>query len=201
MFICHDQKWIQIAIPKTASKSISRALGHTQHPEPEIYHATINDIVTAHPETMNYAYWFIVRNPFSRLVSSYFDFTLKRKHAYSAQKVFDKPLLSEFENFEDFCLRLGDSHWKDDIFFKPQVSFITRPSHSKSRFIAGKYEHLADDFNIICDIFKIKCNRSLVHENQGRYDKDWRDYYKSNEQITAIENLYKDDLREFHYAF
>lgn len=202
MLIDHNLRWIYTAIPKTASKSISCAFGQTKHPEPAIYHATVRDIIKMHPETSEYNWWAIVRNPFSRLVSCYFDFTLKRGHQYSETVRHDKPLLSEFKNFEDFCLRLGDSHWKDDIFFKPQTEFLAPPEERRNWLCyTGKYENLQVDFESICEQLCIQPIPTLTHQNDGIYDKKWRAHYVSNAQVEAVRRLYDHDLKALCYDF
>jgi hypothetical protein len=205
VLINHEKQWIYTAIPKTASKSISVAFGHTKHPEPAIYHATVQDIVAAHPETYSYTSWSIVRNPFSRLVSCYFDFTLKRGNQYSETVRHDKPLLSEFKNFEDFCLRLGDSHWKDDLFFREQAAFLCVPNQRGNELcggqLIGKYENLEEDFRRICESLRISPIPTLTHQNDGVYDKKWRSHYVSNAQVEAVRKLYDCDLRFFKYDF
>lgn len=201
MLINHESRWIYTAIPKTATKSISCAFGHTQHPEPAIYHATIRDIIAAHPETAGYRAWTVVRNPFSRLVSCYFDFTVKRGYQYSEHVRHDKPLLSEFDGFQDFCLRLGDSHWKDDIFFKPQVEFTAFPEGLAVPIMIVKYEYdLQTALSEVCNSLGIR-TPTLEHYNNGEYDKAWRKYYTSTAQVEAVAKLYDRDLRAFGYAF
>jgi hypothetical protein len=202
MLINHEGKWIYTAIPKTASKSISCAFGQTQHPEPFYYHATVRDIIGMHPEVREYKRWAVVRNPFSRLVSCYFDFTLKRKDQYSEKVKLSRPLLSEYTTFEEFCLALPDSRWASDIFFKPQVEFLAPSATDENwQVITAKYENLQNDFNAVCDTLGISPTPTLSHQNEGVYDKTWKRYYTSHSQIETIGNFYHNDLKAFQYDF
>lgn len=193
MIINNEKKFVFIAIPKTASKSVSAILGQHQHPEPYLYHMTAQEVLDQYPYTNEYTFFACVRNPWARLVSAYFDFTKKRGYQYSEKVRHDKPLLSEFVDFEDFCLRLKDSPWYQDIFFKPQVRFITDSTQ------VMRFEHLREDFNILFASFGISAS-NIEHINKGVYEKVYRDYYTKKSKA-AILKVYEEDIDVFGYQF
>lgn len=199
MIVSYEKKFVYISIPKTASKTISCVLGQGQHPEPSLYHMGIREALKQHPEAKDYYQWSFVRNPFARLVSIYFDFTKNRVDQYSSNIKMEKPLLHEFSSFRDFCIRLCDSHWREDIFFLPQKSFITRDDGSLIDFV-GRQENIVSDFDTICDKLDLG-KHDLIHVNKGKYDKQWMEYYLDKDQITAVKKIYHEDLEVFGYEF
>lgn len=143
--------------------------------------------------------WSIVRNPWARLVSLYKDFTLKRVKQYSAKVAMEKPLFSEFKDFEDFCLNVGNSTWINDVFFRSQVDLLS----INGKFAAdwwGKFENLENDFHKACELIGIPpC--PLLHMNAGSYDNtDYRQYY-TPESREAVSKLYQQDVEVFKYVF
>lgn len=93
MFVSEEKKFVYIAIPKTGTYTIHSAFGYTHgHPEPAEHHAGIRSI---DPNVVDGKYTFaFVRNPWSKLVSVYNDFTLRRGCQYSGKITMDEPLRS-----------------------------------------------------------------------------------------------------------
>ena len=199
MFINHDKKFVYLAISKTGTYSVHNFFGYNSgHPVPAEHHMGVRTLLEKYPVSKDYFKFAFVRNPWSKLVSTYMDFTLRRKNQYSEFVIHDKPLLSEFENFEDFCLRLKDSVWIKDIFFIPQIDLVTTEEGIPINFI-GKFENMNNDFKVVCNKLNLGY-RPLTHANKGLYNKDYRTYY-SNKAKLAIEELYRDDIEIFNYEF
>jgi hypothetical protein len=199
MIIDDKKRFVYIAVPKTASKSMSIFLGQTYHPAPLLYHKGIRDITKERPEIRDFFTFGFTRNPFSRLVSIYNDFTKYRIYQYSELDKRDRPLLGEFKNFEDFAINLKDSPWHNDIFFRPQYEFVTYEDGTPISFI-GKFENLNKDFAKVCDRLNIR-SRNLPHFNQGVCDTNkYRDYYSEKSKL-AVEELYQKDIEMFNYSF
>ena len=200
MFIDNDKQFVYVAIPKTGTYSIHTLFGYvTGHPEPAQHHAGIREIIAEYPETRDYYHFGFVRNPWSKLVSVYNDFVLRRGHQYSQKIRMDKPLLSEFEDFNDFCINLGSSDWFKDIFFRPQFESVTYESGDEIDYI-GKFESLNTDMNFVCFQLNISVQQ-LAHKNVGQYqDRDYRQHYSKEAQY-AVEELYHEDIRRFNYEF
>lgn len=198
MIIDHAHKFIFIAVPKTASISIQFSLGYGHDiPEPDLYHAGITDVL-AENACDGYFKFAFVRNPWDRLYSLYHDFTKKRITQYSQLVKHDKPLLSEFEDFNDMCLRLHESSWRNDVFFKSQFNQL---GDGKKLLMdqVGRFETLQSDFNCICERIGLR-DVPLLHMNQGQCARSYAEHY-STEAIEAVRELYQDDVEHFGYEF
>jgi hypothetical protein len=172
-------------------------LGHTNIPEPELYHQGITQVLNNCPEVAGYFKFGFVRNPWARILSLYQDFTKKRIHQYSALVRHDKPLFSEFAGFEDFCLRVGNSPWMEDIFFQSQAKLLDEANHTMDYI--GRFEQLDTDFAEVCD--KLGLNDiQLESHNIGVYEGDYHQHYTS-QAADAIGKLYADDAELFEYEF
>ena len=200
MLIDHTKKLVYIAIPKTGSYSIHTYFNYVSgHPEPKIHHAGVRDIEEKHPETRSYYFFSFVRNPWDKLLSTYMDFTRRRGNQYSEHVFHDKPLLSEFKDFDEFCVGLKDSSWKDDIFFVPQTQLVTRETGQFIDFI-GRFERFQEHFNLLCQV-KNWSKTQLSHENKGHYSEGYKTFYKTQEAIDAVASFYKEDIQNFNYQY
>lgn len=199
MIIDHTYKYIYTAIPKTGSISIQFSLGHNDIPEPDLYHQSLLTTLDNNKEFCNYFKFAFVRNPWDRLLSLYHDFTINRVCQYSALVVHEKPLLSEFEDFNDMCIRLHDSHWIDDIFFQSQYNLLSDGNKLLTDYI-GRFENLHEDFQKVCNMVDIS-NIELDRRNVSKVSNvDYRNYY-SIEAKDAVDKLYRDDVESFNYEF
>ncbi len=199
MFINHNKKFVYLAIPKTGSYSIHNYFDYnTGHPEPDEHHMGIREFKREYPHCSDYYAFAFVRNPWSKLLSTYKDFTLRRKHQYSGKVRFDRPLLSEFENFEDFCLRLHESHWRNNVFFRPQVEFVEDENGVPINYI-GDFKYLGSDFQFVCRSLGIG-DGVIERLNRGQYQDHYRSFYTVRGR-NAIAQLYKEDIERFGYDF
>lgn len=198
MILDRERKFIYISVPKTASISIQFSLGFGNNiPEPPLYHQGILTALQNHPEAAEFKKFSMVRNPWDRILSLYKDFTLKRVYQYSALVRMEQPLFSEFTDFTDFCLRIGESRWMDDIFLQSQ-SKLLGVGQVKMDFV-GRFESLQDSFSQMCAIIGITC--PLLRMNEGVYEKgSYRKYY-TDAAASAIAQLYAQDIREYGYEF
>lgn len=83
MFISRNDHFIFFHIPKTAGTSIhnyfkTKYKDESEDPLPPIHHMRAKDYLKFHGFSKNYFKFAIVRNPFSRLLSAYLDFTGRR---------------------------------------------------------------------------------------------------------------------------
>ncbi len=195
----YDNKYIFIPVPKTGSCSIHYVLGHTKNwGEPSEHHAGIQKVLLDHPLGLIFFKFGFVRNPWDRIFSLYFDFTLKREKQYSRLVVLKNDLLSEFRDFNDFCIRFADSGWAQDIFLQPQHSLVTLVDGTPIDFI-GKYENLNSDFRIVSDILNL-VPQELPRINPGVYHGTYRDYF-NNEAKLAVAKFYKEDIERYNYIY
>ncbi len=194
MIISHDPKYVYIAVPKTGSISVSFSLGHGDNiPEPDFYHQGIDRVLTEHPEVTDYFKFGFVRNPWDRLASLYHDFTIKRVHQYSGLVRVDKPLFSEFADFEDFCCRVRETNWWSNVFLQSQCALLG----TKMDFV-GRFERLSADFTKVCGQLGIAT--SLLKMNVGEYHAAYRHHYTPKAR-DAVATIYGDDVEAFGYEF
>lgn len=212
MIIDNKNKFIHIAIPRTATTCLNFTLGNEFHPEPKFHHAKISEVLDSTENISDYFKFTFVRNPWDRLVSVYHEFK-KRGNRYSQLVTMDTPLLSEFDisedlvlNFRNFCNNLKNSKWKTDLFFHNQYDYIVYNNENVMDFI-GKYENLNDDWYKIRD----KIGYSNVELLKGResgprgfvresHHKPYTEYYTQKE-IDAVADIYKKDIEYFNYSF
>lgn len=201
MIVDREHKYVFISVPKTASISVQFSLGWGHDiPEPDLYHCSIADVLAKHPEAKDFFKFAFVRNPWARLVSLYFDFTKKRGNQYSAQVRHDQPLLSEFRDFEDLCLRLHESPWLSDVFFRSQTAQLSVDG-ALAMDHYGRFENLPAEFVAICGKIGIPAP-PLQKWNEGVYERDsYRRFYPSQLAVNAVARLYADDIENFHYDF
>lgn len=199
MIVDDFHKYVFVSVPKTGSISMQVSLGYAHDiPEPEIYHAGISTIIQRFPHALEYFKFAFVRNPWARMLSLYKDFTLHRVHQYSEKVRHDQPLLGEFADFNDMCVKLHQSNWINDIFFRSQFQLLSIDGVLAMDFI-GRFENIAPDFGIICQ--RINKQVSLIRTNVGKYESsDYRKYYNDAAR-EAIRTLYADDIESFGYEF
>ncbi len=199
MIVDHDHNYIFISVPKTASLSMQFTLGHGGNiPEPLLYHQPLVEVLETYPDCRGYFKFAFVRNPWARLASLYHDFTKKRGHQYSALVRHEQPLFHEFADFEDLCLRVRETPWWDDIFFRSQFDLVALNGAVGLDFV-GRYENLQGDFDTICKRIGVK--RDLIKMNIGKYDSSsYRQYY-TDASRDAVAKLYERDVEEFGYEW
>lgn len=200
MIVDHANRYIFVSVPKTGSISCQFSLGYGHDiPEPDLYHAGIAKILADNPGCDGYFKFAVVRNPWARLISLYHDFTKKRVDQYSAQVKHDKPLLSEFKDFEDLCLRLPESSWYRDVFFRSQVDQLSVGGQFKMDMV-GRFESLEADFKRICGRIGLG-EVQLQKHNVGACDHtSYRKYYTEAAR-DAVARLYGCDAEMFGYEF
>jgi len=178
------------------------SLGHGHDiPEPNLYHQGISSVLFANRRLgADYFKFSFVRNPWARLLSLYEDFTKKRIYQYSAKIRHEKPLFSEFRDFEDFCVNVRSTPWWDDIFLRSQTALLSHDGKMVMDAV-GRFETLTTDFSkICCKIFGKPV--TIQHHNAGIYNKEagYRSYYSKKAEY-AVAEIYKDDIEAFNYDF
>jgi len=200
MIINHNRKFIFVAIPKTASLSIHYTLGYKERfGEPDYYHASIDQILFNNSICKDYFKFAFVRNPWERIYSLYCDFIYRRHYQYSEKVIFEKKLFYEFANFNDFCIRFKDTIWSDNVFLRPQVSFIDIDGVNRIDFI-GRFENIHNHFNDIRDILGLPNDVELIKINNGKYRESYKDCFNQDAK-NAVANFYKDDIERFEYTY
>lgn len=170
--ISHSHKCIFIHIPRTAGISIEKKflsllgldykdrlpllLGPNKQPgigPPRLAHLSLNELTKYHyisdEIAHNYFKFSFVRHPIDRLLSIY--------------KYMNYIFLCSFDTFVAKALpRLIKSHW----FFRSQTWFLENSEGFIDIDFIGRFESLAEDFEKVCNILKIK-DTKLAHHNKS----------------------------------
>jgi hypothetical protein len=190
-----DLKCIFVHIPKAAGVSVNKALfgnlGGSHHKLKD-YQLIFNK-----KEFNAYYKFTFVRNPWDRLVSTYF--FLKNGGFHENDKVWFDENLSQFNNFEEFVLNwLNEDNIYKWIHFIPQYEFITVNGKVLIDDIY-KLEHIEESMVTIAQ--KLNLTLELRHENQNPNRKSkYREYY-SPKTKDVVSSVYKKDIELFDYQF
>lgn len=183
-----EQKFIFVHIPKNGGSSLTHMLSMGGG----IF--TIKDFSTV-LNIDDYYKFTIVRNPFDKIVSA---FTYLR----SGKEPVDRPfydITTKFKDVNDFIinyLNVGDNLYKI-AHFTPQNLWLKINGVNKMDYI-GRLEDYDESVKTICDSIGVNI-KSVIHtnkSNRGEYRK-----YFNDESVKIMNNLYKDDLKEFGYEY
>jgi len=233
--ISHPDKCIFVHIPKAAGQSIEavfvQRMGLTwsqrealllrpnNQPElgpPRLAHLLAREYVDKGYITPGlfeqYFKFTFVRNPWSRLVSEY---NYRRSlGAKNYQKSFRHFVLTHFPTPQD------DDHCQAKDFYRhivPQSQFLYDEKGKCLVDFVGKFEHLQEDFNTVCQQLAIN-TITLTHKNKTPQKnrlfallplllepklvkhKHYSEYY-DDDTYALVERFYQEDIDNFHYQF
>jgi len=185
----NDQsKSIFIHIPKTAGISVKRALfGGIKRDHIKLKYFEAYD----EAKYASYFKFAIVRNPYDRLVSSYF-YIKKSQDAYGKR-------LESFRDFSSFIVAIQDARLRKVIFeiphFLPQSEFLKNRKGVIGLDFLGRFESLENDFAHITNMLGV--DAKLEHHNQSVH-KSYQEYY---DQVTLeiVADIYKEDFKLLGY--
>lgn len=206
MIISSTHKFIFVAIPKTGTHSVRRALRVHMGPEdleqvglfvqrslpmPELARIGHGHITLAQvrpfmkPADFETFFKFaFVRNPFDRFVSYSSFITRENGH-------FDRDPHKVMRYF------LANPPM-DHVLFRPQHEFVSDVDGSLLTDYIGRVEHMQQSYDEICGRIGIP-SAALDQVNSSRR-KDYRDYYDQF-LIDGVAKLYARDLELFGYEF
>ena len=138
----------------------------------------------------------VARNPWDRLVSTYF--YLKQGGMDRSDQIWARENIAHFPTFGDFV-----REWLDEgniwtwVHFLPQYYFVADRSGRLMVDFAARFEHLAQDFEIICD--EIGLRSELPQLNRSEHRTFTLSYDEETAEI-AVE-IYARDIELFGYRF
>ena len=205
--ISHKHKFIFVHIPKCGGTSILNELNQfcdekkqkVGHPRLRIINKNFY-LYKPHGEEIyldqtKYKIFTLVRNPFDRVVSSFFYFKSGVSKFPCDHEFCNNQRLHEFNfsdfvkhklrkiNYAHFCQIIGDYIQPEDI---DKIDFI------------GRFENFQDDFDIICDRIGIP-RQQLPHKNKTKH-KHYTEYY-DEETREIVAEKYAKDIEYFGYKF
>ena len=164
----------------------------------EMFNIPQNQLQLRKPSSTSYFSFTFVRNPWSRLVS-----TWKDKCFSDTTSVVYKEMYSPYRNsFKDFIFTLSED---PDKFYATWEGIIDRHVRpyidlcplNDIDFI-GRFENLQHDFNTVCDKIGIP-QKKLPHRNKTKH-KHYTEYY-DDETREIVAKKYAKDIEYSGYEF
>lgn len=184
---------IFVHIPKAAGTSVSKAFYGSR----QGHHTALAYKMADPARFEKYFKYSIVRNPYSRLYSTY-NYLLNSPHTEDSE--WAKENIASYLDFNDFVCRWVNEEnimrWKH---FLPQVFFVCDTDENLIVDDIGKIEEIDDIFSKVSK--RLGYAGSLPQENKmGSSKYAYRSSY-TNESIAIVARVYEADLRLFKYAF
>ena len=181
---------IFIHIPKTAGSSVAESLFGVAS-----RHVPYTEFLRANPTKFRRYFKFaFVRNPWDRLVSTYF--FLQGGGMNELDRDWSQNHLSEFDSFDKFVQRgLQRPDILSWVHFRPQVDFITSRDGKLMVDFVGRFERLADDFALVAR--RLGVNAGLRRTNAGAHAPFETVY--SPETAAIVGKIYESDAAAFGY--
>jgi len=186
--INHQYEHTFIHIPKCA--------GHSMQSNDWVgnkCHTTVNDYIKEGTWRDDYFSWTFVRNPYDRLLSSYFWI---KKSNYDLQKWHNGMSQQDISTFANLISWLEKSDINKDVLFKPQYLHIINQNDNISVGFIGRFESIVQDWSYITNtILGKQCD--LLHKNKTSHNH-YTQYY-TDELKERIYTLYAKDFALFSY--
>lgn len=191
--------YVFIHIPKTGGTSIIHALGlDYQH----YSHLSFLQIQAAKPlVTVPIQYFSVVRNPWDRLVSTYYYLNQPRfQHPFHAKdpKIIWKANV-DCSSFRQFVLSLTSRKIRSQLLLLPQYYFLCDRKGQLAVDMILRQEQLAKDFHQLAEALGLGC-LSLPQANRSDRDRSYTAYYDDETQ-EHVRALYPGDIHLFNYSF
>ncbi len=203
MYVSYDQGAAYLAIPKTASRTISVWLRREYGFKRRYGHHGLCDDRVGQDFFKPYFHFTAVRNPFSRLVSRWFQLCLKYKSKPSRLPLTRENLREVFKpRFKKYIMRLDPqalSRKNLQIYCTTQLSPQSYWIDYAGRFL-DKPIHIIKQENLVEELGRLPfVNRKVVLKHIGKHSYgDWRDYY-DEESMSKVVEYYWDDFKRFRY--
>ena len=204
-----DKEVLFIHIPKCAGVSLAQALDKKVQIKRQGPHFKCKDLFgpSGSLDRENYFVFTFVRNPWERLVSTFFyimkggraDIDARRRDLYLSKYQGDfNSFVLDIENWID--IREEDSIYPDQFIthFRPQFEYIFDDDGNNIVDFVGRVETINSDFRSLCTALSIdsvklpKTNRS----SHGRYHK-----YYDQKTMEIVAEYYAKDIELFSYQF
>lgn len=193
---CRRYGCIFVHVPRTAGTSFHKALFDGPKPgghQPAWHYRMVFD-----RQEFEELYKFsIVRNPWDRLVSTFF--FLKNGGMREEDRLWAEEHLSAYDSFDEFVrgwLRPGrlDAY----THFRPQSYYLVNPRGKLEVDYVGRFEELQRAFGEVKAALGLA--GSLPHRNEAPRRRDYREYY-SDRAAEIVRDVYARDIEMLGYEF
>ena len=193
-----SRQFIFIHIPKCAGCSIINALPEKTTSSNVINcgHCSLDEVLRLNPKFKHFFKFTFVRNPWSRVVSSYCFWKNQSNNCDFNFSQWDEKQINFCQNhsFEEFVLNLDSEELN-----KPHVQpYFEKHIKDQNFNYIGKVESIQKDFDYICDAINIK-RLKLKHKNKST-DKNYQTYYTSKTK-DIVYKKFLHDIKYFDYEF
>ena len=213
MPISREKRFVFVHVPKTGGTSIEAALGvhgdwrvedrerfYGKIASPDLVergfltrylqHLTMGEILELAPETADFFRFAFVRNPYDRLVSTYFntDPDLLRRAR-------ERGIELEGLSFPRFVQAAGAL---EHVHLRPQSDFLLDVAGTRAVEFVGRFEALREDFGEVCRRLGVRSR--LPHRNRSQRRQSYRVMYDGDSR-RFVEERYARDLEAFSYDF
>jgi hypothetical protein len=188
-------KCIFVHIPKNAGLSVCYTLfGNTGGSHRKI----IGYKKIFSPKTFRRYYKFtFVRNPWDRLVSTYF--FLKKGGLTEKDRIWADSHLGSYSDFDSFVKGwLSEENISNSLHFQHQHRFLEDEKGEIHLDFIGRFENIEADFLTISA--KLGIDKKLKKSNASDRNEDYQFYYNDLTR-TIVSEVYEKDIRLFNYKF
>jgi hypothetical protein len=187
-----DCRCIFIHIPKAAGTSVALTLfGQGSRHVPWFEYQKANPW-----KFKRYFKFTFVRNPWDRLVSSYY--FLRKGGLNDADARWADQNLAPYPDFGSFVRGwLNEANIQTWVHFLPQHHFICDADGKVMVDFVGRMENLDNDFAYVAE--RLGCDKKLAKVNTGN-DRHYSDQY-DEETREIVRRVYAKDIELFGYAF
>lgn len=191
-FFANEYQTIFIHIPKTGGSSVAKSLfDQSSRHVPWFEYYKYNKM--KYNKFFKFAF---VRNPWDRLVSSYF--YLRNGGMNKMDNDWALENIKQYETFQEFVLRwVNKKNINSWIHFKPQNYWICDDKKNIMIDYLGRLETISRDFLFISN--KVGSKKFLDKLNKSERGK-YQSYYNL-ETKEIVEKVYHDDVKLFGYSF
>lgn len=196
MYLSHQKEAVFLAIPKTASRTVSVWL----RKDYQFFIKNGHHGIVENNRFSNYFHFAVVRNPFSRMVSRWYQRCLQL-NSLPARSKFD---LSVFKpRFKNYVNNLKKEHIKRknlDLFcaywLSPQSHWLNHAEY----FVEEKI-HIIKQEDLVKGLSELPfVDKAIDLKHIGKHEYgNWRDYY-DQESIDKIVEFYWKDFEKFNYG-
>lgn len=191
MIVHKENSMVFLHIPKTGGSSVAQAfkeLGASRygnnHMNIKAAQGEAGPVWLDHSFMTSACVWTVVRNPYARIVSRYFDAQEHHPERFKGKN--DK--YSNVENFTDFI-----EVTIDETYLRPQYLWMEREID-----YIGRTRSLQQDVNFICD--KVKLPQKSIGQRRRSRHGPWISYFNDFPRARElVEDYYKQDFLRFGF--